>query len=559
MKFVQLRCRAVVPGWPRFLPFFFHCLAGLCGLAAVLPAGAASPDLIIWPDALNPSAVDRNYSASSCDVIEGCALPGPRRYLIFTTQSRNIGTADLYLGNPAGNTNFAYQPCHGHYHFNDFADYRLVNSAGLPAAIGKKVGFCLLDSDRWNPSAPAAWRYDCDNQGIQAGWFDVYTANLPCQWVDITDTPPGNYVLEIEVNPAGRLPELTRTNNIARTSVVLGGPCAGPPANDRFTNAIVLSERVVTAFASISCATSETGEPVHPGSLSTNSVWFRWTAPNSGSVVLTTEGSVIDTVMAVYRGTNVASLTSVSGARNDDDGSKITSRVSFTAASNTTYHVAVAGYSYAQGRVALNINPDGNDRFTNCVTLVGDTGMISGRNIAASRETGEPLHGGVSGTNSVWFCWRAPANGLVRFDTEGSNFDTLLAVYSGARLTNLTAVASDNDSGTNRTSRLYFEAMAGTNYWIAVDGVNGQSGFYTLNWGPPGPGPRFESIARLAGGDKRLQLTGLVGQRYRIETSADFSAWSNWLRLTNLTGTLQFIDPASNNAARRYYRAVLAP
>ena len=559
MKFVQSRRRTVVPRWPRFLPFFFHCLAGLCGLAAVLPAGAASPDLIIWPDVLNPRIVNRNYATSSCDVIEGCALPGPRRYLIFDTQSRNIGNADLYLGSPASNTNFVFQTCHGHYHFRDFADYRLVNSAGQAAAIGNKVGFCLLDSLRWSSSASTIARYDCNNQGIQAGWADVYTANLSCQWVDITAVPPGNYLLEVEVNPVGRLPESPRTNNLARMSVIIDGPCAGPPTNDHFTNAFVLSNRVATAFSSTGCATSDAGEPAHPGTRSTNSVWFRWTAPYSGNVVMTTEGSSLDTVMAAYRGTNVASLTSVSGGRNDDDGEKQTSRISFTAASNTVYHIAVAGYTNAQGGVALSINPGGNDRFTNCLALVGDSGTVRGRNTTASRESGEPLHGGVFGTNSVWHCWRAPTDGLVGFDTEGSNFDTLLAVYTGARLTNLTAVVSDNDSGTNWTSRLYFEAMAGTNYWIAVDGVNGQSGFYALNWGPPGPGPQFESIERLAGDDHRLQLTGRAGQRYRIETSADFGAWSNWLRLTNLTGTLHFIDPASNNAARRYYRAVLVP
>ena len=92
-----------------------------------------------------------------------------------------------------------------------------------------------------------------------------------------------------------------------------------------------------------------------------------------------------------------------------------------------------------------------------------------------------------------------------------------------------------------------------------MDGVNGQSGFYQLNWGVPGPGPHFASIASVPTGDKQLRLTGPVGQRYRIETSADFGGWSNWLRLTNLTGTLQFTDPASNSAARRYYRAVLVP
>ena len=191
-------------------------------------ARAAAPDLIVWPDILNPVIVERNYSVTSCDVVEGCALPGPRRYLIFTTETRNIGDADIALGNPAQNRNFVFAPCHGHYHFSDFADYRLVNSAGEQVAVGLKSGFCLEDVSQWDPTVPAVAKYDCQNQGIQRGWADVYSRNLPCQWVDITGVAPGIYMLEIEVNPVGRLPERTRTNNIARMSVVIDGPCSGP-------------------------------------------------------------------------------------------------------------------------------------------------------------------------------------------------------------------------------------------------------------------------------------------------------------------------------------------
>ena len=165
MKWLSFFCRAAVPVW--WLRYFYTSRCVILLFAATLApmARAAAPDLIIWQDALNPRAVNRNYAASSCDVVEGCALPGPRRYLIFDTESRNIGNADLYLGSPANNTNFVYQTCHRHYHFRDFADYRLINSAGQATAIGNKVGFCLLDNVRWDTSAGAAARYDCNKIG----------------------------------------------------------------------------------------------------------------------------------------------------------------------------------------------------------------------------------------------------------------------------------------------------------------------------------------------------------------------------------------------------------
>jgi hypothetical protein len=68
-------------------------------------------------------------------------------------------------------------------------------------------------------------------------------------------------------------------------------------------------------------------------------------------------------------------------------------------------------------------------------------------------------------------------------DTFGSDFDTLLAVYTGATVGGLTETASsDQEPGGLSQSQVTFEAVAGTTYHIAVDGFNGTSGFITLNW-----------------------------------------------------------------------------
>ena len=53
---------------------------------------------------------------------------------------------------------------------------------------------------------------------------------------------------------------------------------------------------------------------------------------------------------------------------------------------------------------------------------------MTGTNVGATKETGEPDHAGNVGGASVWCRWVAPADGTVTFDTFGSNYDTLLAV-----------------------------------------------------------------------------------------------------------------------------------
>lgn len=525
-------------------------------LLPLFPLSAATPDLIIWADTVNPAIAERNYNTNTCEVIEGCAQAGPRRYLLFGTETRNIGAGDLVVGDPRFNTNFTFVTCHGHYHFDAFADYRLVGSGGVPVAVGNKVGFCLRDSGRFSASAASVPRYNCDYQGIQAGWADIYDASLPCQWVDVTGVPAGLYVLELEVNPEGRLVETSRSNNLTRIQIALDDPCTGPPANDSFSSPLLVTRRAESVFSSTACATREAGEQNHTGRNVTNTVWFRWTAPAGGNVVMTTEGSTFNTLLAVYRGTNIANLTTV--ATSNDDGDRTTSRVSFNATSNVTYQIVVAGLANAPGGVALNINPAGNDAFASRSPLNGATGSIAGLSVTATREAREPAHAGITGSNSVWFSWRAPATGPVRFDTAGSNFDTVLAAYTGSQLTNLAPIAADNDSGPGRTSRLAFHALAGSNYVIAVDAMSGAAGFFRLNWGPPAP-PRFESIVSLPGGGVQLQLLGAPGLAYDVEASPDLDGWTFWTRITNRTGITPLLDPATNNAPRRFYRALSPP
>src|SRR5262249_41432794 len=70
-------------------------------------------------------------------------------------------------------------------------------------------------------------------------------------------------------------------------------------------------------------------------------------------------------------------------------------------------------------------------------------------------------------------------------NTDGSTFDTVLAVYtgSGTDFSSLTPVNCDNDSGSNgMTSSLHFLTTAGETYYIVVDGVNGATGTAVLNF-----------------------------------------------------------------------------
>jgi hypothetical protein len=135
--------------------------------------------------------------------------------------------------------------------------------------------------------------------------------------------------------------------------------------------------------------------------------------------------------------------------------------------------------------VTVTVPP--NDNFASATVISGAQGTTNGANIRATREPGEPNHAGNAGGASVWYNWTSPTNGSVTIDTIGSAFDTLLAVYTGTVVSNLTSVASDNGSAGGGASRVTFSATSGTVYRIAVDGFDGVLGDLVLNWLQPIP------------------------------------------------------------------------
>ena len=127
--------------------------------------------------------------------------------------------------------------------------------------------------------------------------------------------------------------------------------------------------------------------------------------------------------------------------------------------------------------------PPFNDYFPNAFTAsVG--GTVFGTNVNASKQEGEPNHFSAGG-RSVWWRFTPFSSGLVTITTAGSNYDTLLAVYTGSAVNSLTQLAA-NDDCIGLQSCVTFFAVAGTTYRIAVDGFNALSGNIQLNVGTVG-------------------------------------------------------------------------
>jgi hypothetical protein len=313
-----------------------------------------------------------------------------------------------------------------------------------------------------------------------------------------------------------------------------------PPLNDNFANAQPINGASGNIAGRNTVAGKEGGEPNHAGNPGGASVWYRWTAPSSGNFTFMTVGSDFNTLLAVYTGSKVDELNLISN--NDDVGGSTQSRVTFNAIAGNIYHVAVDGsvgvpgnLTPFSGNVVLSWFSQtgiGNDDFVAAQELSGSSGSLAATNAGATKENSEPSHANDRGGRSVWYSWTAPFSGPVLFTTVGSDFDTVLAVYTGTNVTNLTLLASNNDSPYSDnlshilTSSLTFTATAGTTYKIAVDGSGGRSGSFVLRWGPDAKiSGQVSFIAGLCGSDKKVTMI-LSGEDARAVTFTGSGTYS---------------------------------
>jgi thiol-disulfide isomerase/thioredoxin len=132
-----------------------------------------------------------------------------------------------------------------------------------------------------------------------------------------------------------------------------------------------------------------------------------------------------------------------------------------------------------------------NDNFANAELITILQGSVTGSNVDATREDGEPNHAGNPGGASVWWKITPPESGYLTLSTlkstsvlDGPLLDTELAVYTGNALSTLALIGAnaDDDETGEWTSKLLLPVTGGVQYYIAVDGYKDDS--FGPDWGP---------------------------------------------------------------------------
>ncbi len=430
-----------------------------------------------------------------------------------------------------------------------------------------------------------------------------------------------------------------------------GGPASGwlavRPANDLRAKAFVYSNAVASVTGDSTWATAEVGEPAHGGVAgATNSVWWSWTAPSNGVARFDTQGGGLAApVVAVYTNNGAGGVAPVAASESGTNGY---AEVSFTAAKNVTYLIAMAGAEGECGPVALNLTfvpapviddptpppppnilgtavrtvggvrtlsltftakqgvtyevlttprlvtnavwsslspavtgvvtealetfmlevpmtnaaaffkvvatawsgggtveppvPPANDKRADATVISNTVFSVTGDSTWATAEVGEPAHGGFAdATNSVWWSWTAPSNGVAHFQTQSGGLAwPVVAVYTNSGTGGLVPVAA-SESGTNGIAQASVPVVSGVTYLIAVAGREGTGGPVTLNRtfepedeGELPPQPNILGAAtRMADGVRMLRLTFTAkqGVTYEVLTTPRLVTNAVWSSL----------------------------
>jgi hypothetical protein len=238
------------------------------------------------------------------------------------------------------------------------------------------------------------------------------------------------------------------------------------PANNNFADAITITTPQESGIVATGDNTGATTEPAEPTNLPVTSecnneviptfgatVWYNWTADFTGPVVFDTFGSSFDTVLGVYTGNSILSI-SITRCNRDFPAANNPSALTFNATSGTTYRIQVGGVASAQGEFVLSltrgallvVNSNSADSNFSDGGLVLREAMLLARAGTGATGLNRALSAPETSTTLNVAAAGAASSDMIRFNTAGFSPATPATITLAAVLPEMNA-SNDTVSG----------------------------------------------------------------------------------------------------------------
>ncbi len=406
-----------------------------------------------------------------------------------------------------------------------------TNLTAFPQILSQPSGRTAMEGGMASFTVEAVSTQELSYQWIFNDFLAIPGAtNSTLTLTNVQATSAGRYVVEVST-PGG---ERVRSSG-ADLEV---GPDTQDLSEDKFvslfdhsgTSPVPASRKIKPAFPSVSAGTlgtqhlnnfnasTDEGEPLHAGVIGGSSRWFLLRAVQSATMVIDTMGSDIDTVLAIYTGTNLFTLQEVVSDNNGGiDG--VRSRVRFEATGGVDYLVAIDGVNGAQGNIVLNWRMGGTP-----VIRVSPSDQTVAADSTASFEVD------ATGVPDPVYQWQF----------NGRN--VLGATNAVWRLVNVTVAAAGS-------------------YRVIVDNqIDAVASEPALLRVVQQPLALEGASVGITNGVFRLVLDGNGEQSVVIEATTTLGDPSSWVPLwTNSPGVSEFLDPTTTQHPLRFYRARTLP
>jgi hypothetical protein len=197
---------------------------GSVGGGETVPGDFLAFNATVWIGGSSPLVVD-GFRRDGQDIMDAYQY-------FYDSKGNQIGYA------PVGTMEWDPRDGHNHWHFADFAQYRLLDANKQLAVRSTKEAFCLASTDAVDYTIPHAnWRPNNRDLHTACGGYtalavrevldlgngDTYAQWLPGQSFDITNLANGTYYIEVAANPDKNLYEQDTANNVSYRQVILGG------------------------------------------------------------------------------------------------------------------------------------------------------------------------------------------------------------------------------------------------------------------------------------------------------------------------------------------------